>query len=493
LNDTHPVISIPELVRLLMCEGVEFDRALGICKKVFNYTNHTVMPEALEKWDMALVKRVSKEVAHIITRIDKAMRAELRQKKVAPDKLSQLVIVQDGRVNMAYLACAVSAHINGVAKLHTEILKDRVLSAFYSLYPKKFQNKTNGITQRRWLKLCNEELSALVTRLLGSEDWVCNLDSLKELEAFANDAAVLCEFAATRRKNKQRLCEFILKKEGRELSPDFLFDVQIKRLHEYKRQLLNALSILELYFEIKEGSLTDFEPTVFLFGAKAAPGYFRAKAIIKLINEISKLCESDIEVRNKIKVVFVSDYNVSYAEKIVAAADISEQISTAGTEASGTGNMKLMLGGALTLGTYDGANIEIFEAAGEQNNLRFGADTETLEEISENYDPNEYYKNDSRIRRCLDALVDGTLSDDGTGMFEELYNALLKGTSWHTADHYYLLYDFDSYLKAKIEANRLYKNKSEFFKKGWLNMCNAGRFSSDRTIKEYAKEIWKIK
>ncbi|MBQ8869610.1 MAG: glycogen/starch/alpha-glucan phosphorylase [Oscillospiraceae bacterium] len=493
LNDTHPVISIPELVRLLMNEGVEFDRALEICKKVFNYTNHTVMPEALEKWDMALVKRVSKEVAHIIVRIDKTMRAELRQKKVAPDKLSQLLIVQDGRVNMAYLACAVSAHINGVAAIHTEILKDNVLNAFYSLYPKKFQNKTNGITQRRWLKLCNAGLSNLVTRLIGSEDWVCNLDRLKELERYADDKAVLDEFAAVRLENKKRLCEFILKKEGREISPDFILDAQIKRLHEYKRQLLNALAILELYFEIKEGSLPDFAPTTFLFGAKAAPGYFRAKAVIKLINEIAKLIENDEQVRDKIKVIFISDYNVSYAEKIIAAADVSEQISTAGTEASGTGNMKLMLGGAVTIGTYDGANIEIFEAAGEENNFRFGAKTEDIELLDESYDSEELYKSDARIRRCLDALIDGTLSDDGSGMFEELYTALLKGASWHKADHYYLLYDFDSYLKAKIEANRCYQDRYAFLKKGWLNMCNAGRFSSDRTIKEYAKEIWKIK
>ena len=493
LNDTHPVISIPELVRLLMNEGVEFDRALAICKRVFNYTNHTVMPEALEKWDMALVKRVSKEVAHIITRIDKAMRAEYRAKKVAPDKLSRLLIVQDGRVNMAYLACAVSAHINGVAAIHTEILKDNVLNAFYSLYPKKFQNKTNGITQRRWLKLCNAGLSDLVTRLLGSEDWVCNLDRLKELEKYADDKAVLDEFAAIRFENKRRLCDFMLKKEGREISPDFILDAQIKRLHEYKRQLLNALAILELYFEIKEGTLADFAPTTFLFGAKAAPGYFRAKAVIKFINEISRLIESDEQVRDKIKVIFVTDYNVSYAEKIVAAADVSEQISTAGTEASGTGNMKLMLGGAVTLGTYDGANIEIFEAAGEENNFRFGAKAEDIELMAESYDSAELYKNDKRIRRCLDALIDGTLSDDGTGMFEELYNALLKGASWHKADHYYLLYDFDSYLKAKIEVNRCYQDRYAFLKKGWLNMCNAGRFSSDRTIKEYAKEIWKIK
>ncbi len=493
LNDTHPVISIPELVRLLMNEGVEFDSALEICKRVFNYTNHTVMPEALEKWDMALVKRVSKEVAHIIVRIDKAMRAELRQKKVAPDKLSRLLIVQDGRVNMAYLACAVSAHINGVAAIHTEILKDNVLNAFYSLYPKKFQNKTNGITQRRWLRLCNAGLSSLVTRLLGSEDWVYNLDRLKELEKYADDKAVLDEFASIRYENKRRLCDFMLKKEGKEISPDFILDAQIKRLHEYKRQLLNALAILELYFEIKEGSLPDFFPTTFLFGAKAAPGYFRAKAVIKLINEIARLIENDEQVRDKIKVIFVSDYNVSYAEKIVAAADVSEQISTAGTEASGTGNMKLMLNGAVTIGTYDGANIEIFEAAGEQNNFRFGAKNEDIELISESYDSAELYKNDTRIRRCLDALVDGTLSDDGTGMFEELYNALLKGASWHKADHYYLLYDFDSYLKAKIEVNRCYQDRYAFLKKGWLNMCNAGRFSSDRTIKEYAKEIWKIK
>lgn len=493
LNDTHPVISIPELIRLLMREGVSFEKALSICKKTFNYTNHTIMQEALEKWDLAIIKRISKDVAHIIVRIDKEMRLEYKQKKVSQNRLSELMILQDGRVNMAYLACAVCTNINGVAQIHTEILKDKVLNSFYKLYPEKFQNKTNGITQRRWLRLCNPELSGLVSELLGSDEWIYKLDRLKELEKYADDKSVLERFMQIRRRNKERLCSFTQQKEGRTFDLDSIVDVQIKRLHEYKRQLLNALCILELYFEIKEGKLTDFVPTTFIFGAKAAPGYFRAKGIIKLINEIARLVESDEQVSRLIKVIFVSDYNVSYAEKIIAAADVSEQISTAGTEASGTGNMKLMLNGAVTLGTYDGANIEIFGAAGEENNYVFGARVEDISSVCDSYNPMEYYEKDGRIRRCLDALIDGTLSDDGTGMFEELYNSILKGASWHKPDHYYLLLDFADFLDKKIAVNRDYRDRYAFAKKCWLNMCNAGKFSSDRTIAEYAKQIWKIK
>jgi len=493
LNDTHPVISIPELIRLLMGEGLSFESAFAVCKKTFNYTNHTIMQEALEKWDVAIIKRISKEIAHIIARIDKQTKAEYKKSGAAEGEGQNLFIIQDGRVNMAYLACAVCAHINGVAALHTEILKDRVLSSFYKLYPEKFQNKTNGITQRRWLALANPELSALITQLIGSEDWIVNLERLKELEKYADDVAVLKRFEKIRANNKQRLCEYIESKEGKSFKVDSIVDVQIKRLHEYKRQLLNALCILELYFEIKEGTLSDFEPTTFIFGAKAAPGYVRAKGIIKLINSLARLVESDEQVRELIKVVFVSDYNVSYAEKIIAAADVSEQISTAGTEASGTGNMKLMLNGAVTLGTYDGANIEIFEAAGNENNYVFGARVDELESLGESYDPMKYYNSDARIKRCLDALVNGTLSDDGTGMFEELYNSILKGASWHKADRYFLLYDFADFLDKKIKINRDYRDRKAFLKKGWLNICNAGKFSSDRTILEYAKDIWRIK
>ena len=487
LNDTHPVISIPELIRLLELEGVEFKNALEIAKKVFNYTNHTVLPEALEKWDMKFIRKICPQVAAIITKINAEFKKELKGQH------SELLILQNGTVNMAYLACYCSQFINGVAEIHTEILKRDVLNGFYNLYPQKFQNKTNGITQRRWLALCNPELSALITELLGSKRWITDLTQLKKLEKYADDTEILQRFIAIKQENKQKLADFVYKKEGVRLNTDTVFDSQIKRLHEYKRQLLNILCILELYFEIKEGTIKDFTPTTFIFGAKSAPGYERAKGIIKLCNEVAKLIENDREVNRYIKVLFVSDYNVSYAEKIIAATDVSEQISTAGTEASGTGNMKLMLNGAVTLGTYDGANIEIVKEAGEENNYIFGARVEDIEKIKENYNPKEIYNSDKRIKRCLDALTDGTLSDGGTGIFRELYNAILEGASWHKPDHYYLLLDFADFLETKIKLNKDYRDRFEFAKKQWLNMCNAGKFSSDRTIKEYAKDIWKIK
>ena len=490
LNDTHPVISIPELIRLLMEEGVDFRKAFLIAKKVFNYTNHTIMQEALEKWDISLVEKISFEIAEIIRRINSQLKTELTKVKSADEK--HLLIVQNGTVHMAYLACYCSEFINGVAKIHTEILKDDVLGEWYKLYPEKFQNKTNGITQRRWLALCNPGLSSLITELCGTDDWIRDLNLLENLKKYSSDERVLSRFADVKKENKKRLSDYIMRRDFESFSPEWIVDVQIKRLHEYKRQLLNALAILEICFEIKEGALKNFYPTVFIFGAKAAPGYVRAKAIIKLINEISAFIESDDKLREILKVIFVSDYNVSYAEKIVAAADVSEQISTAGTEASGTGNMKLMLNGAVTLGTYDGANIEIAEAAGEENNYIFGARHEDIEKIRDSYNPMEYFEKDRKIKRCLSALIDGTLSDGGTGMFRELYDSLLKGAEWHSPDHYFLLLDFEDFLETKLKLNSDYKNKSEFYKKCWNNMCAAGRFSSDRTIAEYAKDIWKI-
>lgn len=493
LNDTHPVISIPELIRLLTADGVKFDKALEIAKRVFNYTNHTIMQEALEKWDMKIVRKISPQIARIITKIADKFSKELNENQVDAHKLPQLQILQNNTVHMAYLACYVSSYINGVAAIHTDILKDSVLHCWHELYPEKFQNKTNGITQRRWLALCNPKLSSLITELLGSDKWITNLDMLKDLEKYADQKNVLDRFIAIKQLNKQTLCEYIAQHDGVTYDTDTIVDVQIKRLHEYKRQFLNILCILELYFEIKEGSLKDFTPTTFIFGAKAAPGYYRAKGVIKLINEVARLIDNDPEVSKYIKIIFVSDYNVSYAEKIVAAADVSEQISTAGTEASGTGNMKLMLNGAVTLGTYDGANIEIADEAGEDNNYIFGARVEDIARIKDTYNPNDYYQRDRKIKRCLDALVDGTLDDGGTGMFNELYSAILKGASWHKPDHYYLLLDFEDFMDKKLRLNRDYNNRYEFARKQWLNMCNAGKFSSDRTISQYASEIWKIK
>ena len=493
LNDTHPVISIPELIRLLTeKENVEFTDAVEICKKVFNYTNHTIMQEALEKWDLKLIRDTIPQVIDIIKKLDKMLKAELKNAKIEKEIASKMQIIQDKRVHMAYLAIFCSRYVNGVARIHTDILKTDVLKDWYELYPEKFQNKTNGITQRRWLLLCNSELSELITELLGNKEWVTNLDKLKELEKYADDDSVLNRFIAIKEEKKKQLVEYIKLHDGVEIDENSIFDIQIKRLHEYKRQLLNALAILELYFEIKEGTLKDFVPTTFIFGAKSAPGYARAKGIIKLINEVAKLIENDKEVSKYIKVVFVKNYNVSYAEKLVAACDVSEQISTAGTEASGTGNMKLMLNGAVTLGTYDGANVEIVEEAGEENNYIFGARVEEIEEIKEIYSSKELYDADEKIKRVLDALVDGTLKDGKTKIFKELYDSILKGASWHKPDHYYLLLDFNDYIEAKKRVNADYKNKKEFYKKCWLNMCNAGKFSSDRTIKEYANEIWHL-
>jgi starch phosphorylase len=493
LNDTHPVISIPELIRLLTVnENISFENAVEICKNVFNYTNHTIMQEALEKWDLKLVRDTIPQVLDIIKQLDKMLKKELKDAKIEKEIASKMQIIQDKRVHMAYLAIFCSKYVNGVARIHTDILKTDVLKDWYELYPEKFQNKTNGITQRRWLLLCNRELSALITELLGNDEWVTNLDNLKALEKFADDENVLNRFISIKETKKKQLVEYIKVHDGVDVDENSIFDIQIKRLHEYKRQLLNALAILELYFEIKEGTLKDFTPTTFIFGAKSAPGYARAKGIIKLINEISKLIEKDEEVSKYIKVVFVKNYNVSYAEKLVSAAEVSEQISTAGTEASGTGNMKLMLNGAVTLGTYDGANIEIVEEAGEENNYIFGARVEDIEEIKETYSSKELYETDEKIQRVLDALVDGTLSDNKTKIFKELYDSILKGASWHKPDHYYLLLDFNDYVETKKKVNADYKNKKEFYKKCWLNMCNAGKFSSDRTIKEYAKEIWHL-
>ena len=493
LNDTHPVISIPELIRLLTVnENVDFNSAVEICRNVFNYTNHTIMQEALEKWDLKLIRDTIPQVVEIIKQLDKMLKKELKMSKIDKEKASKMQIIQDKRVHMAYLAIFCSKYINGVARIHTDILKTDVLKDWYELYPEKFQNKTNGITQRRWLLLCNKELSELITELLGNTDWITDLDRLKELEKYADDEDVLNRFIEIKETKKKQLVEYIKIHDGIEIDEKSIFNIQIKRLHEYKRQFLNALAILELYFEIKEGTLKDFVPTTFIFGAKSAPGYARAKGIIKLINEIAKLIENDKEVSKYIKVVFVKNYNVSYAEKLVAAAEVSEQISTAGTEASGTGNMKLMLNGAVTLGTFDGANIEIVEEAGEENNYIFGARVEDIEKIKETYSSKELYETDEKIKRVLDALVDGTLKDGKTKIFKELYDSILKGASWHKPDHYYLLLDFNDYVETRKRVNADYKNKKEFYKKCWLNMCNAGKFSSDRTIREYAKDIWHV-
>lgn len=492
LNDTHPVISIPEFIRILVNSGMDFERAFAITKKVFNYTNHTVMPEALEKWECGLVEELLPEVYSIILQINEKLIVEMFAKEKTSEEIEKIKIVRNGLVNMADMAVYCSSYVNGVAEIHTEILKDTVLADWYKLYPERFQNKTNGITQRRWLALCNKELSDLITELLGSDKWITNLDELKKLSGYAEDEEVINRFMNIKKNNKKALADYIQKNEGITIDPHSIFDIQIKRLHEYKRQLLNAFSILYIYFGIKSGEIINMNPVTFIFGAKSAPGYRRAKGIIKFINEIAKLVDNDEEVSRYVKVVFVSNYNVSYAEKLIPAADVSEQISTAGTEASGTGNMKLMLNGAVTLGTYDGANIEIVQEAGEENNYIFGARVEELKEIMPEYNSRKILSENPRIRQVVQTLIDGTVSDGGTGYFRELYFSLTDGASWHSPDNYYLLGDLENYIDVKLKCIGDFGNKKLIGKKMWLNMCNAGKFSSDRTINDYAENIWHI-
>lgn len=495
LNDTHPVISVPELIRQLVDnEGYTFEKALEIAKKVFNYTNHTVMQEALEKWWIGLVEEVLPRIYEIIIQINEELIAEMYAKGMERAKIDRVKIIKGELIHMADMACYASSHINGVAEIHTQILKDSVLADWYSIYPERFLNETNGITQRRWLALCNMELSALITELLGSDEWITDLDKLRALEKYADDEAMLRRFIDIKQTKKAQLADFIKAHDGVEVAPGSVFDIQIKRLHEYKRQLLNAFSILWIYYGIKDGSISNFTPTTFIFGAKSAPGYRRAKAIIKYINEIAKLVSSDPDTKDLIKVVFVQNYNVSYAEKLVAAADVSEQISTAGTEASGTGNMKLMLNGAVTLGTYDGANIEIVQEAGEENNYVFGARVEELEKIVPTYDSRKVFSENKKIKKVVSSLIDGTVSDGGSGDFRELYISLLDGASWHAPDHYYLLGDIESYVETKLRCiNDYSSDRLAFAKKQWLNMCNAGKFSADRTIADYAENVWAIR
>ena len=488
LNDTHPVMAIPELIRLLMRDGVTFDDAFGIARSTFSYTNHTVMQEALEKWDLALLNSVCPEVVGVIRLIDARFREDMKQKGLAVQ--ADRCVIEGRRVHMAQLAVYATHCTNGVAALHTEILKNDVFSAWYQVYPERFQNKTNGITQRRWLGLCNPELCALIDSRIGP-GYLTDLDRLAELKPQIDDA--LCDaFRQVKREKKRQLCREIARREHIQLDPDMLFDVQVKRLHEYKRQLMNALSILAIYYGLKDGTITGFAPTVFLFGAKAAAGYRRAKAIIRFINRIAEMVNADEETNSLLKVVFVQNYNVSWAEKIIPAADVSEQISPAGTEASGTGNMKFMLNGAVTLGTFDGANVEIVEQAGKENNYIFGATVEEINALKPVYDPQAIYEKDPVIRKALDTLIDGTFPDED-GAFQELHDAILKGASWHQPDHYFVLHDFPGYLAAKLQANRDYAaDPRGFARKCLMNTASAGKFSSDRTIKQYAREIWNV-
>ena len=488
LNDTHPVMAIPELIRLLGLRGVDFETAFGIARKTFAYTNHTVMQEALEKWDLSLLNSVCPAIVVIMRQIDARFRQEMQKlgKEILPDRC----IIEGKRVHMAQLAVYATHAVNGVAELHSRILKEDVFAKWFELYPDRFQNKTNGITQRRWLGLCNPELCSLIESRIGG-GFETDLEKLKALVPLI-DPSLCADFIAVKREKKAQLTAEITRREGITLDPGMVFDVQVKRLHEYKRQFMNALSILAIYFDLKEGKLADLPPVAMIFGAKAAPGYARAKAVIHWINMIAEMINADPEVSARLKVVFVQNYDCSWAEKIIPAADISEQISPAGTEASGTGNMKLMLNGAVTLGTFDGANVEIVEEAGRENNYIFGATVEELNAIRDSYDPKAIYDADPVIRRALDTLTDGTFPDED-GALAELHDAILKGASWHQPDHYFVLKDFPSYLETKLRAIRDAGLEPEAFaRKCLMNVACSGKFSSDRTILQYAKEIWNL-
>ena len=478
LNDTHPAMSIPELIRLLMLEGMDFDQSFDIAQRTFSYTNHTVMGEALEKWPLDLLCSVVPDIVDIILRIDEKVRREH----------PGLYVVQDNTAHMANLSVYVSSYVNGVAEIHSRILKEDLFKDWYNVFPERFQNKTNGVTPRRWIGLCNPELTQMIRYRVGG-DFLKDLDRISRLKDQIDDDLVK-QFNCIKRKKKEQLCAVVEKHEGIKLNPDFIFDVQVKRLHEYKRQLLNILSIVDIYFQLKDGKLPDFHPTVYLFGAKSAPGYARAKAIIRYINRVAKIINNDPAVNDKLKVVFVQNYNCSYAEHIIPAADISEQISPAGTEASGTGNMKLMLNGAVTLGTMDGANVEIVQEAGQENNYIFGATVEQINAARDSYYPRGIYDTNPGLHRAIDTLVDGTVPTDDDQ--RELYHALLDGASWHRADHYFLLMDYASYLEAKLRANKDYADRMAFGRKCLVNVASGAKFSSDRTIRQYANEIWHI-
>ena len=477
LNDTHPAMSIPELIRLLMIEGMTFDQAFAVAQKTFSYTNHTVMGEALEKWPLDLMRSVVPEIVNIITLIDEKLKREH----------PNLFIIRDNTAHMANLSVYVGTYVNGVAEIHSQILKDDCFKEWYAVYPERFQNKTNGITPRRWVGLCNPELTEMVREKVGG-DFLKDLELIGGLKEHIDDETV-AQFNAIKREKKEQLCQVIAKHEGVMLNPDFMFDVQVKRLHLYKRQLMNIISIVDIYFRLKEGRLPDFQPTCYIFGAKSAPGYVDAKSVIRYINRVANLINNDPAVADKMKVVFVQNYNCSYAEHIIPAADVSEQISPAGTEASGTGNMKLMLNGAVTLGTLDGANVEIAQEAGIENEYIFGHTVEQINSGKGNYYARGIYDVNADLRRALNTMVDGTVpTDDGMRrVFDSLVN-------WgNNSDQYRLLLDYPSYVDAKLRANREYADRMAFGRKCLMNVASAAKFSSDRTIRQYAEEIWHIK
>ncbi|PKK40577.1 Glycogen phosphorylase [Clostridiaceae bacterium JG1575] len=494
LNDTHPSLAVPELIRLLKEEGLSFEEAFEATFQTLSYTNHTILAEALEKWDMALFQEILPKMYELIEAIQNKWDRELLERGEPQAIREELAILDEHEhvARMAYLALYGTHAVNGVAKMHTEILKHQELKHWYRLYPERFQNKTNGITQRRWFLHANHEMADFVSELLGSKDWIVDLSQLANLKPLATDEAVLSRFWEIKKRKKHALLQYVRFNEGTALDPDAIFDVQVKRIHEYKRQLLNAFHLLDLYYRIQEEDPTALCRRNVLIGGKAAPGYFRAKGIIKFINEIKNLIERDAKVREYLKVVFIENYNVSYAERIFPAADLSEQISTAGKEASGTGNMKFMLNGAVTIGTLDGANVEIVEEAGAQNNFIFGRTAQELFALRPSYNPKALLQEVPGLERVVQSLVDGTFDDDGTGAFADIHRSLLEGTSWEAPDVYFVLADFDEYRNAQNRAAQVFADPLQFARMGFLNMASSGKFSSDRTIREYAKDIWNV-
>ena len=491
LNDTHPVLAIAEFIRILIADyQVNFSDAVEIARKTFAYTNHTIMPEALECWDAGQVKKILPDIYALLIKLHLKQKADFDKLNCSEEEASDMAIYSSDRFSMANLAVYIGKTVNGVAKLHTEILKDNLFRTAYRYYPEKFQNKTNGITQRRWLMLCNRELSELIDNAIGKE-WRSDISLLCGLNGHIPE--ITNEFVRVKAVKRKQLFNYIKQHEGIDIPENFIVYSQIKRLHEYKRQLMTAFAILEIYKGLKDGTVKDFQPSVFVFGAKSAPSYKRAKAIIKFINEISDKLNSDEQTNKFLKVVFVQNYNVSYAEKIVAGTDVSLQVSTAGLEASGTGNMKFMMNGAVTCGTMDGANIEIVDLAGKENNYIFGAEVDEIEKLkNEGYDPAKLIRENTLHRYAVSALTDGTFSDGGTGCFKDLYDALLVGASWHKPDHYFVLHDLQSYVEALLKINADYKDQKSFAAKQLKNTANSAFFSSDRTIREYAEDIWDI-
>jgi starch phosphorylase len=495
LNDTHPTVTVPELMRILIDEeGLEWDEAWDITTKTCAYTNHTIMAEALEKWPIDLFQRLLPRVYQIIDEINRRFTAEVRQMYPGDEeKIEKMAVLYDGQVRMAYLAIVGSFSVNGVARLHTEILEKRELNAFYQMMPEKFNNKTNGITQRRFLLHANPKQAKWITDKIG-DSWITNLPDIVKMEKYADDPKAQEEFRAIKRANKERLAAYIMEHNGIEVNPDSIFDVQVKRLHEYKRQLLNIMHVVYLYNQIKENPSIDIVPRTFIFGAKAAAGYRRAKLTIKFINSVADVVNNDPDVNGRIKVVFIEDYRVSNAEIIFAASDVSEQISTASKEASGTGNMKFMLNGALTLGTMDGANVEIVEEVGAENAFIFGLSSDEVMAYEKNggYYPMEIYNNDPDVRKILTQMIDGTFSNGDTEMFRELYESLLNSWGGGRPDCYFMLKDFASYADAQRRIDAAYRDQNWWTKAAILNIAHSGKFTSDRTIQQYVDDIWHL-